>query len=103
VAHRRHVLAALEHHVFEEVGEAGAALDLVARADVVEQGHVERRRRVVLDHEHAQAVGQLEALDRHVEAEVGFSPAFLTAFGPGAGPRPWRWHRRPGQPQPGRA
>jgi hypothetical protein len=85
VAHRRHVLAALEHHVFEKVGEAGAALDLVARADVIKQGHVERRRGVVLDHEHAQAVGQVEVLDRHVEAGAGVLAGLLDGLSGGCG------------------
>jgi hypothetical protein len=52
------VLGALEHHVLEQVGEAGASDALVARADVVGDGDGEYRRRVVLRDDHAQPVLQ---------------------------------------------
>ena len=53
------VLGALEHHVLEQMGEAGAALALVARADVVVDDDGEDRRRVVFGDDHAQAVLEL--------------------------------------------
>ena len=60
------VLRALEHHVLEEMREAGAAGALVARADVVDDGDREDRRDVILGDDHAQAVLQLRVgeLDR---------------------------------------
>ena len=60
----RHVLGlpdvrrALEHHVLEEVGEAGLALDLVLGADVVPDVDGDDGREVVLGDDQAQAVGQ---------------------------------------------
>ena len=44
--------------MLEEVGEAGTALDLVARADVVPEADRRDRGQVVLGEHHAQAVGQ---------------------------------------------
>ncbi len=70
-AHRRHdrgvllgldVLRALEHHVFEQVREAGAPGALVLRADVVPELHVGDRRGPVRVQDHGQPVGQREAL-----------------------------------------
>ncbi len=63
------VLRALEHHVLEEVREAGASLALVARADVVLDDDGVDRRRVILGDDHAQAVlelrvGELDLADR---------------------------------------
>ena len=52
------VLGALEHHVLEQVGEAGAALALVARAGVVGDGDRVQRSVVILGDDDAQAVGQ---------------------------------------------
>ena len=52
----------LEHHVLEQVREAGAPAPLVARADVVGDVQRDHRRAVVLDELHAQAV---------VERDVG--------------------------------
>ena len=49
------VLRALEHHVLEEVREAGAARPLVLRADVVPDLGVHDRRRVILEQDHAAA------------------------------------------------
>ncbi|CAM5587899.1 hypothetical protein STENM36S_06235 [Streptomyces tendae] len=49
---------ALEHEVLEKVSQAGAPLDLVARADVVPEAHRRDRGQVVLGEHHAQAVGQ---------------------------------------------
>ena len=62
------VRGSLEHHVLEEMREAGAALALVARADVVVDGDGEDGRRVILGDDHAQAVlqlgvGELDLLD----------------------------------------
>ena len=46
------VLAALEEHVLEQVGEAGAAGSLVLRADVVpEVDGDQRHRRVAMEHD----------------------------------------------------
>ena len=63
------VLGALEHHVLEQVREPGAALALVARADVVVHRNREDRRGVILRDDHAQpvleaGVGELDPLDR---------------------------------------
>ena len=44
----RHVARAGEHHVLEHVREAGAADDLVLRADVIDHVDGDGRRRVVL-------------------------------------------------------
>ena len=66
---RADVLGALEHHVLEQVGEPGAALALVARADVVVHRNCEYRGGVVLRNDHAQPVlearvGELDPFDR---------------------------------------
>ena len=47
---------ALEHHVLEEVGEAGAAARLVARAHPVPHLEGDHRTAMVLEEEHAQSV-----------------------------------------------
>ena len=49
---------ALEHHVLEEVGEAGLARDLVLRADVVPDVDRDDGREVVLGDDQAEAVGE---------------------------------------------
>ena len=49
---------ALEHHVLEQVGEAGLARLLVLGADVVPEVHGDDGREVVLGDDEAQAVGQ---------------------------------------------
>ena len=49
---------ALEHHVLEEVGEAGLALDLVLRADVVPEVDRDDGREPVLGDDQAEAVGE---------------------------------------------
>ena len=78
----RHVLGlpdvrrALEHHVLEQVGEAGLARDLVLGADVVPDVHGHDGREVVLDDDQAQAVGQalvgeLDDGDGHAERILG--------------------------------
>ena len=61
---RREFVGALEHHVFQHVGHAALAIDLVDRADAHPQ-HVHRggRAAVGLDDE-GEAVGQLELADR---------------------------------------
>ena len=56
------VLRALEHHVLEEMREAGAARLLVLRADVIPELDVHDRRRLVLVQDDDQAVGQHQAL-----------------------------------------
>jgi hypothetical protein len=58
------VLGALEHHVLEEMGEAGPPLPLVAAPHVVPEVHRHHRLRVVFREHHAQAVVQRESLDR---------------------------------------
>ena len=56
------MLGALEHHVLEQVREAGAILRLDAKADrVVDPDHRRRRRGVAGEH-HFQAVLQLVVL-----------------------------------------
>ena len=47
-ASARHVLRALEHHVLEQVREAGAARHLVGRADVVPDIHRDERQPMIL-------------------------------------------------------
>ena len=54
----RQVLAAGEHHVLEQVGEAGQAGHLVGRADVVPDVDGHQRQALVFDQDHLQAVGQ---------------------------------------------
>ena len=63
-----HVLAALEEHVLEEVGEAGPARPLVLRADVVPEVDRHQGQAPVVVEDDPQAVGQ-GVLG---EAEVGF-------------------------------
>ena len=62
------VARALEHHVLEQVREAGAARPLVARADVVGDVDRDHRRAVVLDELHAQAVGERDFLELDADA-----------------------------------
>src|SRR5688500_15312824 len=52
------VLGALEHHVLEEVGEAGPPRSLVLRPDVIPHRHVDDRGRMILREDHAQTVRQ---------------------------------------------
>ena len=52
------VFGPLEHHVLEQVREAGPALPLVARSDVVDHGDGEHRRDVILGDDEPQAVRQ---------------------------------------------
>ena len=54
------VLGAFEHHVFEEMGEAGAAGTLVERADVVPEIDGDEWQAVVFMREDDEAVGQGE-------------------------------------------
>ena len=56
------VLRALEHHVLEEMREAGAARLLVLRADVIPELQVHDRRRVIFGEDHRQPVRQRECL-----------------------------------------
>jgi hypothetical protein len=58
---------ALEHHVLEEVGEAGPARFFVAGSDVVPEVHRDRWRTVIGTGDHPQAVGQGALHDRIVE------------------------------------
>ena len=55
-----HVHRSFEHHVLEEMREAGAARPLVARADVIPDVHRHHRHAGVAMQDHVQAVGQLE-------------------------------------------
>ena len=57
-----------EHHVLEEVREAGAPLRLEAKADPERGRDPERRRRVVLGHDHGEPVGELLHGDGNAEA-----------------------------------
>ena len=52
------VVRSLEHHVLEQVGEAGAPGSFVARADVVSDVQCDDRCAVVLDELYTQAVGE---------------------------------------------
>ena len=61
-----HVLRALEHHVLEQVREAGAPRLLVRRADVVPEVHRDERQAVVLRQDHLEAVRQRVLLERDV-------------------------------------
>ena len=58
------MLAALEHHVFEEVGEAGAPLGLVRGPDVVVEIHGDHRDAGLPRKNHLQAVGEAELRGR---------------------------------------
>ncbi len=57
-----HVLGALKHHVLEQMREAGAALCLVHRPDVIPQVHGNQGQAMVLVQQHGQAIGQRVAL-----------------------------------------
>ena len=75
-----HVLRALEHHVLEEVGEAGPAGLLVPGADAVPQVHRDHRNRRVLREDDLEAVGEGVSLDRdrqqtHGRTTTGPSPS----------------------------
>ena len=63
---RPDVLRAFEHHVLEQMREAGAAGALVPRADVVDDGDGEHRRDVILGDDQPQTVLELRVgeLDR---------------------------------------
>src|SRR5262249_14310720 len=50
------VFRSLEHHVFEQVREAGATLALIARADLVANGDRVYGRVMILSDDHAEAV-----------------------------------------------
>ncbi len=52
--------AALEHHVFQRVGEAGLASRLVAGANLVPELGYHYRRTMILAHDHFQAVVEEE-------------------------------------------
>ncbi len=59
----RHVLRALEHHVFEEMGEPGAPFAFVARAYIVIDRHGNDWHRVVFVQNDAQAIIEGELFD----------------------------------------
>ena len=61
------VLRALEHHVLEEVREAGEPLALVARADVVRDVKRNDGRAVVLHELHAQTILQRDLGELHAD------------------------------------
>src|SRR5439155_371857 len=63
------LLPAVEHHVLEEVGDAGGAPYLVARADVVEDVRRDDGRRVILVHEDAEPVRERARGDGQLERE----------------------------------
>jgi PadR family transcriptional regulator PadR len=54
----RHVFRRLEHHVFEQMCEAGTADLLIGRADVVPQIHGDQRQPVILRQDHIEPVWQ---------------------------------------------
>ena len=54
------IFGAVEHHVFEEVGESGNAVYLVPRADLPEKVHVRRGDGMVFQDEEFHAVGERE-------------------------------------------
>jgi hypothetical protein len=56
-------LGAVEHHVLEEVGDAGGAGVFVAGADFVEEVHGHVRNGVIFLHDHLHSVGQRLGLD----------------------------------------
>ena len=60
---RRHVPGALEHHVLEQVGEAGFPGRLVLRPDMVPEIDSHHGERIVHVQEHVQAVRQIEFVD----------------------------------------
>ena len=60
------VLAAVEHQVLEQVGEAGLAGHLVLRADVIPNRDGDDRRLAVLVHDDAQAVVEIELVERNL-------------------------------------
>ena len=70
------VLGALEHHVFEQVGEPGPARRS-SREPTSDQGDGEYRRRVIFRDDHAQTIGQLRVAELHRrrgEAASGAAP-----------------------------
>ena len=60
---RRDVLRALEHHVLEQVGEAGAPRLLVGRPDVIPEVHRHHRQPAILAQDHIQAIRQRVLLE----------------------------------------
>ena len=52
------VLRSLEHHVLEQVREAGTSRAFVLRSDVIPDLQVHDRRRVIFEEHHVHAVGQ---------------------------------------------
>ena len=68
------MLRALEHHVLEEVGEAGPARLLVFRAHVIPDVHRDDRRRMVFVQDHLQAVGERVLLERNGRDYAGRPP-----------------------------
>ena len=66
------VLGAFEHHVFEEMGEAGAAGALVERADVIPEVDGDEGKTVVFVHEDDEAVWQDELLVLQLRHFQGF-------------------------------
>ena len=60
------VLAAVEHQMLEQVREAGLAGHLVLRADVVPDRDRDDRRFAVLVHDDAQAVVEIELVERNL-------------------------------------
>jgi hypothetical protein len=64
---RPELLPAVEHHVLEEMRDAGLAARLVARAGAVEDVRRDDGRGVILVHEDAEAVRQRLVGDRQLE------------------------------------
>mmetsp|Transcript_71465 Transcript_71465/g.168405 ORF Transcript_71465/g.168405 Transcript_71465/m.168405 type:complete len:314 (+) Transcript_71465:1147-2088(+) len=63
----RHMPAAGKHQVLEQMGKAGLALGLVARAGMHPQVEGHQRQAVVLDQDELEAVGQGQLLVTHAE------------------------------------
>ena len=64
----RHVTGAGEHHVLEQMGEAGAAGLLVLRADVIQHLDGDGRGRVVLRENDREPVRQRVPLERNSDS-----------------------------------
>jgi len=61
------VLRALKHHMLEEVCEARAAFDFVARADIVIDSNRDDRRGVIFRQYHAQTIVELKLREGNFE------------------------------------
>jgi hypothetical protein len=62
-----HVLRTLEHHVFEQVSETGAAFGLHAKADVVIDGNGDDWRNMIFGYDYLEAIRKLVVDERNVD------------------------------------